>query len=79
MSLSSFITEVKDEAVEIEQDVVAAMKTGLNYVDNVLVTDIGPELMAAFTKALELVGEAALTSLLGTAAPAPAVPPVSTP
>ena len=55
MTVSAFITEVETTAVAVEQDVVAGLKAGLNYVDNVVVTDLEPELLAALKQALSLV------------------------
>jgi hypothetical protein len=64
MSVSSFITEVETDAAAIEQDVVTGLKAGLNYVDNVIVTDLAPELMAALKQALSLVESTTLSGIL---------------
>lgn len=66
----SFFTEVKADAVQLEQDVVAGLKTGLAYVDNVVVTEIDPALEDAFLAALKILGQDALAALLKTNTPA---------
>ena len=66
---NAFITEVEADAVAVEQDVVAGLKAGLDYVDNVIVTDLAPELLAALKTALGIFGSDALSSILTQFAP----------
>lgn len=64
----SFFTVVKQDATDIENAVVAGLKTGLNYVDNVVVTDVIPALETELLNAIEKLGQEAVAELLGNAA-----------
>jgi len=76
-----FFTVVKQDATDIENAVVAGLKTGLNYVDNVVVTDVLPMLETQLLAAIEKLGQEAVAALLGdalgTSSAAPATPPVT--
>lgn len=48
----SFLTVVEQAAVDIETTVVAGLKTAITYVDNVVVTELIPELESALMTAL---------------------------
>lgn len=73
----SFWTVVKQDASDVENAVVNGLKTGLHYVDNVVVTDILPVLETQLLAAIEKLGQEAVAALLGNATPSPA--PVETP
>ena len=45
---SVFITSIESAATTVEQDVVSAAKTTINYIDNVFTTDFDPALVAAW-------------------------------
>lgn len=64
----SFWTVVKQDASDIENAVVTGLKTGLTYVDNVVVTDILPVLEQSLLQAIEKLGQEAVAALLGKAA-----------
>lgn len=49
----SLWTVTVQDATDIEQAVVSGLKTGLQYVDNVVVTDFIPELETALSTKLE--------------------------
>jgi hypothetical protein len=77
----SFLTVLKTDATDIENAVVSGLKTGLNYVDNVVVTDVLPVLETQLLAAIEKLGQEAVAALLGDALGAsnatPATPPAS--
>lgn len=79
--MNSFWTTVSAEASAVEQDVVGAAKTTLNYVDNAFVTEIEPELEAALKGALSTFGNALLAgflnSLVGGQTVTPSAPPAA--
>lgn len=76
----SFWTVVKQDASKIETAVVSGLKTGLTYVDNVVVTDILPVLEQSLLAAIEKLGQEAVAALLGNAASsAPAPTPTTLP
>ena len=56
----SLWTVVVQDATDIEQGVVSGLKTGLQYVDNVVVTDFIPELETALMTKLETFTQAEL-------------------
>lgn len=60
----SFVTIIEQDAVEVEQAVVAGAKACLNYVDNVIVTDLIPALEAALLAAIKELGQEAVAALL---------------
>lgn len=68
-TLSAFITEVKADASEIEQDVVTGLKAGIDYVENTVTTVIEPELLTALQGALSAFGSSALAAFLGSLTP----------
>lgn len=63
----SFWTVVKQDASDIENAVVDGLKTGLTYVDNVVVHDILPALETELLAAIERIGQEALAKILGNA------------
>lgn len=67
----SFITFVETEATVVETAVVDGLKAGLNYVDNVLVTTLGPELIAALKGALAVMEQTVLAELVANSIPSP--------
>ena len=71
----SFWTVLKTDASNVEQDVVAGLKSGLDYVDNVIVTDILPVLETQLLAAIEKLGQEAVAALLGDALASPAATP----
>lgn len=60
----SFLTFVQEEATIVETAVVAGLKDGLNYVDNVLITELLPELEKALLDALKVMEQSALASFI---------------
>ena len=72
----SFLTFVETEATPVETAVVDGLKAGLNYVDNVLVTEICPELLAALKGALSVMEQTALAEIVTSNTPSS---PVTTP
>lgn len=66
---NAFITEVETVAGEVETTVVAGLKAGLNYVDNVVVTDLAPELLSSLKTALGIFGSDVVSSLLAQFSP----------
>lgn len=76
--MNSFWTTVTADASALEQDVLNAAKVGINYIDNVLVTEIVPELEAALKTALSTFGSTLLASFLTSLAGGQTVtPPVN--
>ena len=67
--MTSFITEVETVAGEVETAVVSGLKSAITYVDNVVVTDIAPELLAALKTALSTFGSDVTTALLAQFSP----------
>jgi len=65
----SFITQIEKDATDVEQAVVTGLKAAVAYVDNVVVTDIEPELLSALQTALQTFGSSALSSFLGSLQP----------
>lgn len=63
----SFWTVVKQDATDIENAVVGGLKTGLNYVDNVVVTEIEPALETALEGAISKLGQTAVAAILAAA------------
>jgi microcompartment protein CcmL/EutN len=61
----SFFTVVESAATDVEQAVVAGLKTAVTYVDNVVVTDILPVLETQLLAAIEKLGQEAVAALLG--------------
>jgi hypothetical protein len=70
----SFWTVVSQDASEAEQAVVSALKTAVDYVDNVVVTDILPVLETQLFAAIEKLGQEAVAALLGDALASPSAP-----
>lgn len=60
----SFITFIEEEATVVEAAVVDGLKAGLNYIDNVLVTQLEPALIAALKQALSVAEQAAVAAFL---------------
>lgn len=69
----SFLTTVEAEASAVETAVVDGLKAAVNYVDNVAVTEFGPELVAAIKGALAVFDQTVLASLI--TANTPPAPP----
>jgi hypothetical protein len=67
--MTNFITEVEDAAGAVETDVVNGLKAAISYVDNVVVTDLAPELLPALKTALGIFGSDVLSSILAQFAP----------
>lgn len=63
----SFWTVVKQDATDVENGVVAAAKTVLNYADNVIVTEIEPALETALEAAVEKLGQSGVAAILAAA------------
>lgn len=81
MNFSTFITTVQQDLNADAQAALAAVKTSAAYVENVVVTEIGPEVGSALVQALEKFGEELFAQLLGqltstgtATAPTPASP-----
>ncbi len=51
----SFLTVIAQDATAVEQDVIGAVKTAAQYVDNVFVTDVEPALTDGITAVLKLI------------------------
>lgn len=60
----TFLATIEADATIVEQDVVAGLKAGVAYVDNVIVTDVEPALAVAFQTALSTFGSALLQEIL---------------
>lgn len=74
----SFLTTIEAEASVIETAVVDGLKAAVQYVDNIFVTEIGPELLAALKGALAVMEQTALAEIVTTATPSsPATTPTS--
>lgn len=84
MSFSTFITTVEQDLNADAQAALAAVKTSAAYVENVVVTEILPEVGTAVVQALEKFGGELLAQLLGqlvdnnTATAPPAATPTGT-
>lgn len=63
----SFWTVVKQDASDVEQAVVSGLKSGLDYVDNVVVHDILPVLETQLIAALQQLEQEAIAAILGDA------------
>ena len=63
----SFWTVVQQDATAAEQAVVAGLKTAVDYVDNVVVTEIEPVLETQLLAAIKELGQEAVAVLLGDA------------
>lgn len=67
----SFLTYIEQDASIVETAVVDGLKAGLDYVDNVLVTEIGPELLVALKGALNAFSQEALAEMISGLTPSP--------
>ena len=56
----SFLTVVEQDAKDVENAVVAGLKTAITYVDNVTVTELIPELQTALMTASQRTAESEL-------------------
>ena len=63
----SFLTVLEQDATDVENAVVSGLKTGLNYVDNVVVTELLPALETALNAAIGKLGQEAVAAILNTA------------
>lgn len=60
----SFLVVVEQDLEADATAALAAAKVGLNYIDNVVTTDILPELLSAFQAAISKLGQEGVTALL---------------
>lgn len=67
--MANFLTEISTEASDVEQAVVVGLKSAVEYIDNVVVTEFEPELISALKGALQALGSAAVTSFLNSQIP----------
>ena len=65
----SFLTVVEQDATQVEQAVVAGLKTAVDYVDNIVVTDLLPVLETQLLAAIKALGQEAVAAVLGAALP----------
>ena len=80
----SFLTVVEQDAKDVENAVVAGLKTAITYVDNVVTVDFIPVLESQLLAAIEKLGQEAVAALLGDAlgtasSSTPTTTPPSTP
>ncbi len=60
----SFLTVVEQDAKEVENAVVAGLKTAITYVDNVVTVDFIPELETALMTALQTFSQQAIAQAI---------------
>lgn len=75
----SFLTVLEQDIQVVEKAVVSGAKTVLNYIDNVVVVDLIPELETALQNAIKALGQEAIALLLSSQTKAPSDAPASPP